>query len=262
MAQQNRSTLKSFFKTGDVPTENQFSDLIDSFINRLDDSTLQDIITIQNNLESKVKKDGDSMSGNLFLINSRLMIEDIKTSHNRIKSVSEIQHLYNFPSSSNFLILKHKIGGNNCFINIEGNINLYNNKGKIFFNIGVFYSSHLRDIVFLNNSTDYDFLFQRATDANGNLLLLIKKVTPTTFGSNASLYVTNVTYSFQGASHASWNLPWELSAASNISELNLNSEVVDIPMAYNNSLTLKSPNGNLWKVNVDDNGQLFTTEIV
>ena len=38
MAQQNRITLKTYFQTGDVPTQAQFIDLIDSQLNPTDDS--------------------------------------------------------------------------------------------------------------------------------------------------------------------------------------------------------------------------------
>ena len=38
MAQKNRTTLKSYFETGDKPTESQFEDLIDSFVSHQDDS--------------------------------------------------------------------------------------------------------------------------------------------------------------------------------------------------------------------------------
>jgi hypothetical protein len=34
---ESRNVLKSYFETGDVPTEQQFSNLIDSFISRIDD---------------------------------------------------------------------------------------------------------------------------------------------------------------------------------------------------------------------------------
>lgn len=39
MAQRNRTTLKGFFETGDKPTEEQFSDLIDSNLNKTDDTS-------------------------------------------------------------------------------------------------------------------------------------------------------------------------------------------------------------------------------
>lgn len=39
MAQRNRTTLKTFFETGDFPTESQFGDLIDSCYNENDDGT-------------------------------------------------------------------------------------------------------------------------------------------------------------------------------------------------------------------------------
>jgi len=40
MAEQNRTTLKSYFETNDYPTESQFSDLIDSCENIADDGVL------------------------------------------------------------------------------------------------------------------------------------------------------------------------------------------------------------------------------
>lgn len=45
MSQQTRATLKSYFETGDIPTESQFSDLIDSFPNIVDDDIVQGITT-------------------------------------------------------------------------------------------------------------------------------------------------------------------------------------------------------------------------
>src|SRR6056297_736193 len=41
MAQQNRTTLKGYFNTGDTPSEAQFADLIDSFHNPSNDGTVQ-----------------------------------------------------------------------------------------------------------------------------------------------------------------------------------------------------------------------------
>ncbi len=41
MTQVNRATLKSYFNTGDVPTEAQFADLIDSLVSILDDLPLE-----------------------------------------------------------------------------------------------------------------------------------------------------------------------------------------------------------------------------
>jgi hypothetical protein len=37
MAEKNRVTLKSYFETGDRPTQENFADLVDSFVNRTDD---------------------------------------------------------------------------------------------------------------------------------------------------------------------------------------------------------------------------------
>jgi hypothetical protein len=38
MAEKNRADLKSFFEAGDRPTQQQFADLIDSYVNRIDDA--------------------------------------------------------------------------------------------------------------------------------------------------------------------------------------------------------------------------------
>ena len=43
MAQQNRTTLKSYFETGDTLTENNFIDLIDSFFNFSEGDTISNI---------------------------------------------------------------------------------------------------------------------------------------------------------------------------------------------------------------------------
>jgi hypothetical protein len=45
MAQQNRTVLKSYFETGDTPTEAQFIDLIDSLFNITEDSISSQSIT-------------------------------------------------------------------------------------------------------------------------------------------------------------------------------------------------------------------------
>ncbi|MDX1701313.1 MAG: hypothetical protein R3250_11890 [Melioribacteraceae bacterium] len=37
MAEEGRSTLKSYFETGDVPTQGQYANLIDSSVNKADD---------------------------------------------------------------------------------------------------------------------------------------------------------------------------------------------------------------------------------
>jgi hypothetical protein len=37
MSLQNRETLKSYFKKGQLPSEGNFNDLIDSLINKIDD---------------------------------------------------------------------------------------------------------------------------------------------------------------------------------------------------------------------------------
>jgi hypothetical protein len=41
MAEKNRTTLKSYFETGKRPTQDEFADLVDSFVNRADDPFVQ-----------------------------------------------------------------------------------------------------------------------------------------------------------------------------------------------------------------------------
>jgi hypothetical protein len=41
MAEKNRVTLKSYFETGDRPSQENFADLVDSFVSRTDDSFVQ-----------------------------------------------------------------------------------------------------------------------------------------------------------------------------------------------------------------------------
>jgi hypothetical protein len=41
MAEKNRATLKSYFETGDRPTQGNFADLVDSFVSRTDDPFVQ-----------------------------------------------------------------------------------------------------------------------------------------------------------------------------------------------------------------------------
>ncbi len=50
MANKTRNQLKNYFQTGDKPTQSEYADLIDSFVNRLDDNfveTLPDANTTQ-----------------------------------------------------------------------------------------------------------------------------------------------------------------------------------------------------------------------
>jgi len=86
MAQQGRTTLKTYFETGDKPTEAQFIDLIDSFYNFTDDVTTQ-LITLVNKAASKSSDFQLSLSANTrlltidFLINSGTPLITVGTSN-------------------------------------------------------------------------------------------------------------------------------------------------------------------------------------
>ena len=54
MAERNRTTLKSYFETGDAPTQTQFSDLIDSFLSLVDDTiAIADVVGLSTALNAK-----------------------------------------------------------------------------------------------------------------------------------------------------------------------------------------------------------------
>lgn len=254
MAKKNRNTLKTYFQTGKKPTEAQFADLIDSFVNRLEDD-------FESIMENKVDKTGSKMSGDLTLNNAKLSIENLKSNHDSIKSITDIHNKYNFARDTNYLILKHKIGVTNCYINIFGGIILYGNRGRVNFEIGCFYSSTAissRDIVFVENSSEIDFSFQKSTDNDGNLLIIIKKDSASELGSYGNFFIDRVNYSMQGSSSDTWNDSWVLGSAININELNLNTNIVEIPQDYRRVLKLKSPNSKIWKIKIDNNGNLYT----
>ena len=44
MAKQNRTTLKGYFETGDIPTQTQYADLIDSNLNLSELNSFQKVL--------------------------------------------------------------------------------------------------------------------------------------------------------------------------------------------------------------------------
>ena len=51
----SRAVLKSFFETGDIPTEAEFASLIDSILSLIDDSNLKDGIKIKSATDGKIE---------------------------------------------------------------------------------------------------------------------------------------------------------------------------------------------------------------
>lgn len=51
----SRAVLKSFFETGDVPTEAEFASLIDSLLSLIDDSNLKNGIKIKSETDGKIE---------------------------------------------------------------------------------------------------------------------------------------------------------------------------------------------------------------
>lgn len=58
MAQENRTTLKGYFNTGNKPTESQYSDLIDSFLNLSENDDILNASTIDNDTTKVLSPDG------------------------------------------------------------------------------------------------------------------------------------------------------------------------------------------------------------
>jgi len=98
MAQKNRTTLKSYFNTGDKPTEQQFGDLIDSCFNLEDDvellpqrSLLKSMITSLNEGDNLI--DPQIMTGSVIADvvvweieeaeTIRKIMVDVRLEHNR-----------------------------------------------------------------------------------------------------------------------------------------------------------------------------------
>ena len=85
MAQQNRTTLKNYFQTGDKPSQAQYADLIDSKVN-LSESNTGDI-ELRGNiniLEGNITASGNiSASGNILADSG---------SFNYIESINKIRH--------------------------------------------------------------------------------------------------------------------------------------------------------------------------
>lgn len=68
MSIKNRATLKTYFETGDKPTQSQFSDLIDSAYNQVDDPDLgggQDSVTYTNTTPTPTTQ-GGIVAGSVF----------------------------------------------------------------------------------------------------------------------------------------------------------------------------------------------------
>ena len=83
MAQQNRTTLKNYFQTGDKPSQAQYADLIDSKVN-FSESNVGDIdLTGKLNLTGDITSSNISASGNI-IANSG--------SFNYIESINKIRH--------------------------------------------------------------------------------------------------------------------------------------------------------------------------
>ena len=71
MAQRNKTTLKTYFQTGDIPTSTQYGELIDSSLN-LTETAIQ------------IGEFSVSSSGNLKIMGSSSFVADITSSGNKI----------------------------------------------------------------------------------------------------------------------------------------------------------------------------------
>lgn len=79
MAQQTKTTLKSYFETGDKPTEQQFADLIDSLSGTLKDTNGIMSTTDNSGLVSIFIKNARTTSGLYFWAGTQAEYNNIST---------------------------------------------------------------------------------------------------------------------------------------------------------------------------------------
>ncbi len=97
MAKQIRNTLKSFFQTGDVPTENNYADLVDSNLNLSENNTgniqLTGEITASGNISSSGNINAIQISGSHISASGNISASNFRASNNIIASgnISAIQ---------------------------------------------------------------------------------------------------------------------------------------------------------------------------
>lgn len=78
MAQQTKTTLKSYFETGDKPTEREFADLIDSLSGTLKDTNGIMSTTDELGLVSIFIKNSRTGSGLFFWAGTQTQYDDIE----------------------------------------------------------------------------------------------------------------------------------------------------------------------------------------
>ena len=79
MAQQNKTTLKSYFETGDKPTQQQFADLIDSLSGTLKDTNGIMSITDASGFVSIFIKNARTTAGLYFWSGTQAQYDAITT---------------------------------------------------------------------------------------------------------------------------------------------------------------------------------------
>ena len=79
MAQQNKTTLKSYFETGDKPTQQQFADLIDSLSGTLKDTNGVMSTTDTSGFVSIFIKNARSTTGLYFWAGTQVQYDAITT---------------------------------------------------------------------------------------------------------------------------------------------------------------------------------------
>lgn len=135
MAVQNRTTLKSYFETGDTPTQAQFIDLIDSFF-ALTENDSDDI------LEGSVNKFVTSAEKAKITALNVLVSTTVSTGALTGGATKTVTHGLNITTDSTILVARDDSDTNNIQVallrpttvnafEIKANVNLSNLKVKI-----------------------------------------------------------------------------------------------------------------------------------
>ena len=139
MAKQIRTTLKSFFQTGDVPTENNYADLVDSNLNLSENNTgdiqLTGEITASGNISSSGNINANQISGSHISASGNINAIQISGSHiSASGNISAIQISGSHISASGNISTGGTLEGNSLdILNTTFNGNTFTTSGDIVF---------------------------------------------------------------------------------------------------------------------------------
>lgn len=183
MAKLDRAALKAFFETGDKPTQAQFADLIDSYVNITDDLFLS-------SLTFYVSPDGDNAEGEAGNINKPF--KTLTAAKNAAVAFSTIivlpgtydeNDLLKTNVNWNFLngaIINSTIGDQTIAI-FDSSVLVGGYQGKIT-GYGIFNKNSdasFKGIVFANNDADDFFIEALEMDSKGNTTIWVEDIAGT-----------------------------------------------------------------------------------